>query len=554
VRLRSFLVAALVALGGCRSKEAPTQAASATLPEAPAPASLLAELSLGNPKQTWAGLRVLGGPSAEALPSSLPVLLTTSLSFPPAAASSLDESLPMVGVLLSRAEAAEPDAVLGMHVVSGAELVASLTLGDGAKFRRVELAPRVVRLVAAPGAQEFNGALGVSGNYLLVATRIEAMKEAGRFVAEVLPKRARTEPGLTLKAGERLLKARVASSLRDAWKRQRAQLVERAAGDRAAKGAPDFAEPEALLGGVDGTVESFIDVVESSRELSLSLVPRGTSLQAEVALTPSAGDTASSLFAREMVTGPLEPLLRLPANADAALMLSGDQKRAGGPGTAPLLQQLFGDRLKPDQAAKLTATLEAFDATRRGATTIALVTRPSPALLLQFELSSEHHFSSAFADLLKLSELGPVRSWLAGTWGAPTLQLGAVSEIDGAARLRFQRAAGSAPAATLPKSLSLAWEVRGNVGSVVISADDKLGVTPLRSAERLDAVSWLQTSRPDFAAQTGLALYLDAVLFGAPGGPDDAPVLLAMGKRGEQIVLRLDLSQPALATFSGFLR
>jgi hypothetical protein len=377
------------------------------------------------------------------------------------------------------------------------------------------------------------------------------MKDAGRFVAEVLPKRARSEPGLTVKAGERLLKERVAASLREAWKQRRAHLIERAAGERAAKGAPDFAEPEVLLAGVDSTIESFLDVVESSRELSLSLAPKDGALRAEVSLTPSA-EGASALFAREMVTGPLAPLLRLPASSDAALLLSGDAQHAGGPGLGQLLQQLFGDRLKPEQAAKLSATLEAFDGTRRGATAISVVARPSPALLLQFELSDEARFSPAFADLLELSELGPVRSWLAGTWGTPTLSMGAVSASGGQARVRFQRAAGAAGPA-LPKSVTVSWEVRDKLASIVIAADDKLGLAPAHAPEHLEGRAWLQGARPDFAAQTALALYLDASMM-APGGPDEAPLLLALGKRGERIVLSLELSRPALATVSGVLR
>ena len=67
------------------TKDAPAPAASASLAEAVAPASLIAELSLGNPKETWQRARLLGGNYAQALPSSLPVLLATSLSLPPSA-------------------------------------------------------------------------------------------------------------------------------------------------------------------------------------------------------------------------------------------------------------------------------------------------------------------------------------------------------------------------------------------------------------------------------------------------------------------------------------
>lgn len=544
-----ILAAVLCAVSvSCRSKEAPAPAASATLAETPAPASLLAELSLGNPKQTWQSVRLLGGEAAQGLPSSLPVLLATSLSFPPAAAGSLDEALPMAGAVLARDDAAEPDVVLGMHVVSGAELVASLTLGDGAKFRKVELAPRVQRLVAAPGAPEWSGALGVSGNYLLVATRAEALTAAGRFVADSVSKRARKEPGLELRANERLLKERVAVVLRAAWQKRRAELVDGMAREREAKGrAPDFAEPEALLAGVDNTIESFLDVVESSRELVLSVTPDTPGVRVELALTPGA-DGASSLLAREMVTGSLLPLQGMPASTDAALMLRGDDARPAS-GLSPLIAQLFGARLNSEQGAKLSSTLEAFEKTRHGATTIGIVTNPAPALLLRFELAAPNAFSGAFADVLRLVELGPVRSWLGGTLGTPALELGQVGAAAGRARLRFRR---PSPAPTLPASVSVSWEVQDAIGSVVVAADDKVGLSPFRVADKLAADPW-QAERSKLGEASALALYLNTSLL-APGGPDHAPLWVVLGKRGDQIVLEARVSPAALGALRGFLR
>jgi hypothetical protein len=550
VRYRFVLVAAaLCAVSvSCRSKEAPAPAASATLAETPAPASLLAELSLGNPKQTWQSVRLLGGDAAQSLPSSLPVLLATSLSFPPAAAGSLDESLPMVGAVLARDDAAEPDVVLGMHVVSGAELVASLTLGDGAKFRKVELAPRVQRLVAAPGAAEWSGALGVSGNYLLVATRAEALTAAGRFVADSVSKRARKDPGLELRANERLLKERVARLLRAAWQMRRAALVDGMTKEREAKGrAPDFAEPEALLAGVDNTIESFLDVVESSRELVLSVTPDTPGLRVELALTPGT-DGASSLLAREMVTGSLLPLQGMPGSTDAALMLRGDDARPAS-GLSPLIAQLFGARLNSEQGAKLSSSIEAFQRTRRGATTIGIVTNPAPALLLRFELAEPKAFSGAVADVLRLVELGPVRSWLGGTLGTPALELGQVGAAAGRARLRFRR---PSPASSSPASVSVSWEAEGAIGSVVVAADDKVGLSPLRSADKLSGDPW-QAEGSKLGQASALALYLNTALL-APGGPDHAPLWVVLGKRGDQIVLEARISPSALGALRGFLR
>ena len=544
MRLRLLPWAALaLALAACRSKEAPAPAASVTLAEAPAPASLIAELSIGNPKETWQKARLLGGDYAQVLPSSLPVLLATSLSLPPAAAGSLDESVPIVGVLLSRPDSPEPDIVIGTHVLSGAELVASLTLGDGAKFRRLELGPRVVRLVSAPGAAEFNGALGVSGNYLLLATQPSALNDAARFVAEGVSKRARAEPGLTLRATASSLTGALSRRLREGWQARRALLSARDRQERDAKGrAPDFADPQVLLSGADNTIESWLTVLESSREVSLSLTPQADRLSAELTLTPSP-DGAAALLSRELVVGSAAPLLQLPSNTAAALLMRGEPTH-DGPGPGASAARLFGERLNADQTKRLVQAFDAFAKARQGASVFGFVPGPAPALLITCELSQGSEFTAAFADLLSLLQLPPVSGLVAGTLGMPSLELGKPVAGVARARLRF-RSLGPRPGLPLPKSLSLTWEARDGVGYIVVSPDDTLGLAPFAGKSRLASSQWLTHSQPGLAELRALALFADARLV-APGGPDDAKLLLSFGKKGDQIAIALDVAATAL--------
>jgi hypothetical protein len=544
VRLRLLLWAALaLALAACRSKEAPAPAASASLAEAPAPASLIAELSLGNPKETWQRARRLGGAYAQVLPSSLPVLLATSLSLPPAAAGSLDESVPVVGVLLSRQDSPEPDIVVGMHVLSGAELVASLTLGDGAKFRRMDLGPRVVRLVSAPGAPEFDGALGVSGNYLLLATRSSALSDAARFVAESVSKRARSEPGLTVRATESSLTGALSRRLREGWQARRAALSARDREERAAKGrAPDFADPQVLLAGADNTIESWLTVLESSREVSFSLTPEPDRLSAELRLTPN-HDGAAALLGRELVVGSAAPLLQLPSNTALALLVRGEPTPDGA-GAGATVAQLFGERLSAVQTKQLVDAFDTFVKARQGASVFGFVPGPAPALLITCELSQGSEFTAAFADLLALLRLPPVSGLVAGTLGKPSLDLRKSTSGVGRALLRFGTP-GQGSGLPLPKSLSLSWEARDGVGYIVVSPDETLGLAPFADKSRLASSEWLSRSQPGLAELRALALFADARLV-APGGPDDAKVLLSFGKKGDQIAVALDVAATAL--------
>jgi hypothetical protein len=519
----------------------------------PAPAALLAELSVGDPKETWRRLRLLGGDSAEALPSSLPVLLTTSLGLPMAAASSLDESLPLVGALLARGPGAEPDVVLGMHVVSGAELVASLTLGDSAKLRRQELGPKLVRLLPAPGAPELSGALGISGNYLLLATRLEALTEAGRFVAEGVSRRARSEPGLSLRTTEKLLAGTLTQAIRSAWQARRAALSARDQAERQAKGrAPDFADPQALLAGADNLVESWLGVLESARELTLQVTPEADRLRVELGLTPAASG-AAALMASELVVGKATPLFQLPASTRAALLLRGDDKPAPGAESSlsQAVSQLFGERLSAEQNARVGRALGALQKSRHGVTAVGLLTAPAPALVLSCELSDPAAFRAAVADALTLVELAPVSLWLGSTLGKPALSVSAPAGAVQQARLRFQRAR-AAPGLTLPSELSVSWEARDGVGYVVISPDPKLGLAPFApDAPRLGASNWLGRSDDQLGDRAALALFVDARLL-APGGggPDGAPLLLSFGKRSSQILLSLEAAPSALSALS----
>lgn len=555
MRALPFFVAAALALtfAGCRGKDTPAPAASASLPEPPAPASLVAELSVGNPKQTWLSLRQLGGDLAQALPSSLPVLLATSLSLPPAAAGNLDEGVPLVGALLSRPDSAEPDLVLGMHVVSGGELVASLTLGDAAKFRRVELGPRVQRLVSAPGAPDLDGALGVSGNYLLLASRPEALRDAGRFVAESVSKRARTEPGLSLSTSQGKLGGVLARRLRELWQARRGELGARAQAERQARGRPaDFAEPEALLAGADGTIESWLGVLESSRALSLNVSPEPTRLRVELTLAPGESGVAAQL-SKDLVVGPTTPLLALPRQTNAALLWRSDEASAATEPSAlaDSLGKLFGARLTEAQGKKTSDALSRFSKAHHGASVLALLPTRSPSLLLTFELKDTEAFLQACPDLLALLELPPVSGWLAGVWGKPSIKL-LPQGADGAesARLRFQRVPGARPA--LPATLSVRWLARDGVGRVLISADEATGFADLANLPSLGQAGFFSQPQLGLGDQTAFALLADLRLL-VPVGSDDAPFLLTFGKQAERMSLALDLSPAALpALVRGF--
>ncbi len=564
MRAASLLLALLgFGLAACRSEGGSAPLASAAPAEAPVPASLLAELSLGNPQETWRRLRLLGGAGAEALPVSLPLLLLTSLSLPPSAAGSIDGALPMVGVLLSGPEG-QPDAVVGIHVTSGAELVATLSLGASAKFRAKSLGTSLIELEPVPSTDPVRpaGVLGVSGNYLLVATRGEALVAAGRFVAQSVARRARAEPGLGVRASERVLARSVAGTLREVWRARQRSLAERAQAQRETKGRPaDFADPEALLAGADNMVESFLGVLESSREISLGVTAEEDRLRLELVLVPGQ-EGAAALLANELVVGPLSPLLDLPERAQFALAFRGDDSVGVGAngGMGASFARLFGERLSPEQTARIVKAFEGLRGSCQGAGVLGLITEPEPILLSTCELAPPGGFSGAIAEVLTLLELPPIGAWLADSWGRPKLVLPAKSAVGPArARLRFVRsrppllAHGAGVNArsplALPKELALAWEERSGVGYAAISTAADSGLGAFADARRLSSAPWLARTQQRLGAGVAFALFADAGLLGV-SGMESAPLLLTFGKHGEGIVMGLEASPAALSALS----
>jgi hypothetical protein len=95
----------------------------------------------------------------------------------------------------------------------------------------------------------------------------------------------------------------------------------------------------------------------------------------------------------------------------------------------------------------------------------------------------------------------------------------------------------------------VSWEAKDGVGYVMVSPRVGSNFAPFNEPVQLGASAWLQKSQPQLGVQTALGVYLDTRLF-APGGPDDAPLLIALGKREGRIVLGVDMAPAALHAVS----
>ena len=89
-----------------------------------------------------------------------------------------------------------------------------------------------------------------------------------------------------------------------------------------------------------------------------------------------------------------------------------------------------------------------------------------------------------------------------------------------------------------------------SVAMVVLSADEPTPAA-IFGGGSLDAAPLLARAARAWGDQAALGLFVDSRLV-APGGPDDAPASLVVGKRRERIAVTLDLSPGALRSLARF--
>ncbi len=224
------------------------------------------------------------------------MLAATLAGLPPLSADSFDADLPAVGLLV-QAPGGSPGWVLAAHVVSGPELVAKLSTGDGAPFRAVSTAVPGLKSLepaaasATPGTAPAGFSLAVFDNYLLAGSSAELLVAAGPYSARMLPRRPPAQAPIALRFTQRALDSNVVPALRALWAGYRTRLSHLDQSDRSAHGgrAPDFADPAQVILGADAVVESLFSLIDGAAALELDLAPFPDRLDASLVLEPEAG-------------------------------------------------------------------------------------------------------------------------------------------------------------------------------------------------------------------------------------------------------------------------
>lgn len=336
----------LLPLGACNDKghgagPAPT---AVTPAPAPAPAGLLADLFVPAPGALWGKLKGSLGPPAVFLPQSFGGLVTTLVNLPITMAAEVDDAVPVVGAAVR--QGSEYQATVGVHVKAGDRFIDQLTRGEGARCDvSIDKASGVALLTDKVAPDAARAAIGVLGNYLLIAAKPADLFALGPYVARTLPAATMPKDDVALEVSEASLTGPVVDMVRDL----RGQ----------AEGAA------ATLVSVTGLLDSVISLLSDARHARVALSFDAAAARARLTLSPKPG--AGEELARDLTVGDVKPLLELPDTTTLGLLWreSSSSRDKSAPRQAEALAKRLGPAATADDREAIAAALRA-EAQARG--------------------------------------------------------------------------------------------------------------------------------------------------------------------------------------------
>jgi hypothetical protein len=563
-----------LALGaGCGDKPKELPPAPVVLAAVPEPAGLAAELVIPKPGTLWTKVRNLGGDKLSLLPASFPMLVASLLGLPPAAIESLEQDAPAFGAVILEGGKELP--VLALHLRNGQKLVAQLTLGSQAKFvKKTDEPSGVVLLEPANGETSLNAALGVIGDFLLVGYAPDGLLKLGPYVARTLPTKALPTDDLVVDARGAALEGPLSALMGSQWKDLREQLLEADKREREKRGsAPSFGDPAAVVRQLDEGVQASLGVMRSlaAAHLTLSLDAAGGHLRAAGTPRPGEGPARKQIAALRL--GSPAALLALPDETVLALHRRDDPAGRGNEAADQVgaLDKMLGEKLGATGKTKVEELATAWSKGRGDALTAGfLVGRTSSSFVATFPVEDPASVDKAFRGLFDLPKIPavsePIKRWLGD------VKIGALpppSETSqGSVKLERKPPPlvvkeGEKDAKAKPKTrpleiTSAAWSIgaKGEPGSFGYGADGKdvvarvgkEGLTLASDAEIKAAIDHLGNDVSTVVLVLPSRLLGGMVMRGMvdPAKIPAAPVVLSLGRSGEDGVLRFDAHPSAL--------
>jgi len=536
------LLGSSLGLGGCATK-APQEVAAAAedLSPLPAPEGHLADLVVPAPEATWTKARALVGGPAAFFPQSFGALAATLLKLPVAVAAEIDGAVPVIGASLKKGPA-PAQAAIGIHVKAGGRFVDQLTKGPEARFTgKLDEASRITVLTTksdTPGAVP-TVAMGVLGNYLLIALNPVDLAAVGPYVARTLPSRPAPKEDVAIEVPEAALSGPVLAEARRSW-------------DSTRKGLDQLGAPVLLP--VAGTVEMLLGVLADSKQARLTLDLADTAVHARLTMTPKPGGGAATKAIDEMAVGDLAPILDLPASALLGMLWREPAavRAASIPKQAEAMAARLGPDAKPEDKEAILAALRAEDEARGDWVALGMsLDATGPNAMVRAPLVDEGKMSKALKQIVALAKLASVKARLKESALDVTTGKSVIENLPGdVQRVRFERVQakdatstkaekGKGPAADgIPTSIDLLYLVSSSTLFGAAGYDPKEALRSLAKAPgdaSFGSNAAIKAAIAPLGADASFALVVDplrilAVRAGKSAPPDAAPVVLALGK------------------------
>ncbi len=498
-----------------------------------APASLIAEGAITAPDATWLRLQRGIGAGAGVLPSTLGELICAASGLDAKLGAEVSGTSP--AYLVVAGKGVSPSWVLAARLADERH-ARPLFEGVSPVFQVVDAGAGVVVLRSAQPTP----VVGIApGGWVVVGASASALAELAPYATRTLPTKARSAAeSITIDLPQAALKGELADAVAKEWSSAQASMI---ADDRALRAEhggrpPDFGDPHAILGALDGWVQGKVAALRDLRAMHVAISVTDDDVRAIATASPASPEGAAAAAAASLHPGEVAPLAGLPRETLVALLSRDDAatRARDSAGMEATLVATLGQRLAASDAKRVH---EAFD-DWRGAhgdwATLALTLTPTERGVVADVASSDPARSArGVREAMELVATAPAirdpfESWLHArdvTLGATAVPGGgqasmatfvtaspiSLAWVPGHDDLRL--ALGAAPASLLPPPLPggtlgddpILRATLGSIGDVAAAIVAQPGRA--RGCTATGAVVMALGVRPDAAAAGGQALW-----------------------------------------------
>lgn len=564
------------ACNGCHGCSGDKDTAAAPVdPPVPAPEALLADAYVVSPNPAWSKLQRGVGGAMGILPATLPSIVAMLAELDPRVSGELDATAPMFGVMAG--DPAAPAFCVAMKLVDPRRARMLLLEGEAAAYTAREegeithLVPRAVEKEKKPAAA---GALTKNG-YLVVGRAPPDLARLAPYTTRTLPQRPLpTEGALVVDVPRSSVKELLAPKLEAAWADAKSFLLAEDERMRVEHGgrAPDLGDPKPIVAALDAVIGRRIAVFRELERVRLAFDVDEGSVLLHATLSPVAGDGPAKKWIEGMRVGDASTVLALPASAAFALsMRDTDEDRAAQTDEMEkAVTGALGDRLKPDEAKRLHDMFADWTKGRGETLAVSYVASDPRGSLLTTQARDAESAARALRSAVELARVSPFKELLrvkdvtSSSEDVPGIGRAEVATFtrepkkEPAPPFALRARDAGAAKAPAPSAIGLSWAAEG--GRVVVAVGDapvatmKEGARPEKKLRDEPLVARFAEEIGDHASTIVVAqpLRIDPKRADAP----PAPLVFALTRKGQDAVLRMDVSSVLLRelsrTFVGF--